>query len=261
MSSKKQTSPLEFIKDFITGGTSASISKTIASPIEVIKMRIQNQDEMVKQGSLDKRYTGIADCAKRIVTEEGPKALWKGNWTNVLRYFPTQALNFAFKDTFKRMFNKNKDKDGYLVWFAANMASGGLAGSVSLAFVYSLDFARTKLTNDLKSAKKGGEKQYKGLIDVYTKTIHTDGVAGLYRGFVISCVGIVIYRGLYFGLYDTIKPLLPASIKNDFRVNFAIGWSVTVLAGLASYPIDTIRRRMMMTSGQAVKYSGSIDCA
>ena len=89
MSSKKQTSPLEFIKDFITGGTSASISKTIASPIEVIKMRIQNQDEMVKQGSLDKRYNGIADCAKRIVSEEGPKALWKGNWTNVLRYFPT----------------------------------------------------------------------------------------------------------------------------------------------------------------------------
>jgi len=89
MSSKKQTSPFEFLKDFLTGGTSASISKTIASPIEVIKMRIQNQDEMVKQGSLDKRYTGIADCAKRIVSEEGPKALWKGNWTNVLRYFPT----------------------------------------------------------------------------------------------------------------------------------------------------------------------------
>ena len=33
------------------------------------------------------------------------------------------------------------------------------------------------------------------------------------------------------------------------------------MAGLASYPIDTIRRRMMMTSGEAVKYSGSIDCA
>lgn len=35
---------------------------------------------------------------------------------------------------------------------------------------------------------------------------------------------------------------------------------MTVSAGLASYPIDTIRRRMMMTSGEAVKYKGSIDC-
>ncbi|EAR94678.1 ADP/ATP transporter on adenylate translocase (macronuclear) [Tetrahymena thermophila SB210] len=259
MSQKKQTTPLDFIKDFLTGGVSASISKTIASPIEVIKMRVQNQDEMIKQGALDKRYNGIVDCSKRILNEEGAKAFWKGNWTNVLRYFPTQALNFAFKDTFKRMFNKKKE-DGYAIWFAANMASGGLAGSVSLAFVYSLDYARTKLTNDLKSSKKGGQKQYSGLVDVYKKTLATDGVAGLYRGFVISCVGIVIYRGLYFGLYDTVKPLLPSNIKNNFYVNFGVGWTVTVLAGLASYPIDTIRRRMMMTSGQAVKYNGSIDC-
>jgi solute carrier family 25 (adenine nucleotide translocator) protein 4/5/6/31 len=96
---------------------------------------------------------------------------------------------------------------------------------------------------------------------VYQKTIKADGVAGLYRGFVISCVGIIIYRGLYFGCYDTFKALLPDSIINNFLVNFGLGWGVTVSAGLASYPIDTIRRRMMMTSGEKVKYSGSIDCA
>ena len=128
-------------------------------------------------------------------------------------------------------------------------------------FVYSLDYARTRLSNDLKSAKKGGQKQFTGLIDVYKKTIATDGLAGLYRGFVISCVGIIIYRGLYFGTYDSIKPLLPADLKNNLMANFLLGWGVTVGAGLASYPIDTIRRRMMMTSGEAEKYNGSIDCA
>jgi len=44
-------------------------------------------------------------------------------------------------------------------------------------------------------------------------------------------------------------------------LSFALGYTVTVSSGLLSYPIDTIRRRMMMTSGQAVKYKGSIDCA
>ena len=44
-------------------------------------------------------------------------------------------------------------------------------------------------------------------------------------------------------------------------ISFLLGWGVTVGAGLASYPIDTIRRRMMMTSGEGEKYSGSIDCA
>jgi solute carrier family 25 (mitochondrial adenine nucleotide translocator), member 4/5/6/31 len=62
---------------------------------------------------------------------------------NVLRYFPTQALNFAFKDYFKRLFGYKKDKDGYWVWFAGNLASGGAAGASSLLFVYSLDYART----------------------------------------------------------------------------------------------------------------------
>ena len=82
-------------------------------------------------------------------------SLWKGNAANVLRYFPTQALNFAFKDSIKKAIGRNK-KDGYLLWFLANMASGGIAGSLSLMFVYSLDYCRTRLANDNKSAKKGG---------------------------------------------------------------------------------------------------------
>ena len=231
------------------GGVSAAVSKTFASPIEVIKLRLQNVEAMIKAGTLDKPYTGIGDCASRIVNDEGVKALWKGNGTNVIRYFPTQALNFSLKDYFKRLFGRNKERDGYFVWFLGNLASGGAAGSVSLLFVYSLDYARTRLSNDLKSSKKGGQKQFNGLIDVYKKTIATDGLAGLYRGFVISCVGIVIYRGLYFGTYDSIKPLLPGDLKDNIGANFLLGWGVTVGAGLASYPIDTIRRRMMLTSG------------
>lgn len=94
---------------------------------------------------------------------------------------------------------------------------------------------------------------------MYKKTLATDGVVGLYRGFVISCVGIVIYRGLYFGMYDSVKPLLPGNLKDSFLATFLLGWGITIGAGLASYPIDTIRRRMMMTSGQAEKYSSSLN--
>ena len=201
-----------FLLDFLMGGVSAAVSKTCASPIEVIKLRLQNVEAMLKAGTIEKPYAGIGDCASTIVKTEGVKALWKGNGTNVLRYFPTQALNFSLKDYFKRLLGKDKNKDGYFVWFLGNLASGGAAGSVSLLFVYSLDYARTRLSNDLKSSKKGGEKQYSGLIDVYKQTLKTDGIAGLYRGFVISCVGIVIYRGLYFGIYDSIKPNLPKDL-------------------------------------------------
>lgn len=254
----------DFLIDFFLGGIAAAVSKTAAAPIERVKLLLQNQDEMLKSGRLQQKYGGITECFTRTVSAEGFWSLWRGNLANVIRYFPTQALNFAFKDYFKRMFSFKLDRDGYWLWFAGNVMSGGAAGACSLAFVYSLDYARTRLANDAKAAKKGvvGERQFNGLLDVYRKTLASDGIVGLYRGFVISAVGIVIYRGLYFGLYDSIKPVvLKGELKNSFWASFALGWVVTTTAGLASYPIDTIRRRMMMTSGEAVKYNSSLHAA
>lgn len=117
--------------------------------------------------------------------------------------------------------------------------------------MYSLDYARTRLANDAKNAKTGGDRQFNGLVDVYKKTLASDGILGLYRGFGPSVLGIVVYRGLYFGMYDSIKPvLLVGSLEGNFLASFLLGWTVTTGAGIASYPLDTIRRRMMMTSGE-----------
>lgn len=249
---------LGFAENFALSGVAAVVSKTAAAPIERVKLLVQNQDEMIKQGKLDTPYKGVIDCTKRTFQTEGFIPFWRGNLANCIRYFPTQALNFAFKDKIKAMFKQNKN-DSYVVNFSKNIASGGIAGAMSLCFVYSLDFARTKLANDTKSSKKGGAREYNGLVDVYKKTLASDGIQGLYRGFVISCVGIIVYRGCYFGFYDSLKPILLGD-DAGLLASFALGYIVTVTSGLISYPVDTIRRRMMMTSGQAVKYKGSIDC-
>ncbi|KAG0163935.1 ADP/ATP carrier protein aac3 [Apophysomyces sp. BC1015] len=213
----------------ILGGISVTVSKTAAAPIERVKLLIQSQDEMIKQGRLTSPYRGVFDCFSRTIKNEGKLSLWRGNTVNVLRYFPNQALNFAFNDIFKHM------------------------------FMYSLDFARNRLANDVKLvAKEGGKRQFKGFLDVYRKTLASDGIVGLYRGFNIYCTGIVVYRGLYFGLYDSLKPAMPEHLRKDFLTQFLFGWAVTTFAGLATYPIDTVRCRMMMTSGAAVKYKSSL---
>ena len=88
------------------------------------------------------------------------------------------------------------------------MASGVVADASSQRFVYSLDFAQTRLDNYAKVSKIGGEREFNGLIDVYKKKLKYDGVVGLYRGFNVSLTGIIVYRGLYFGLYDSLKPVV-----------------------------------------------------
>lgn len=108
------------------GGVSAAVSKTAAAPIERIKLLIQNQDEMLKAGRLSHKYNGIADCFRRTTADEGIVSLWRGNTANVIRYFPTQALNFAFRDTYKSMFSYKKERDGYAKWMMGNLASGGV---------------------------------------------------------------------------------------------------------------------------------------
>lgn len=259
--SGKTTDPLSFAKDFIAGGVSAAVSKTAVAPIERVKLLLQVQHAS-KQITADKQYKGIVDAFIRIPKEQGMVAFWRGNLANVIRYFPTQALNFAFKDVYKQIFMSGVDKKTqFWRWFVANLASGGAAGATSLCFVYPLDFARTRLGADV--GKGMAEREFKGLGDCLVKTVKSDGIVGLYRGFGVSVQGIIIYRAAYFGLYDTARGMLPDPKKTPLLVNWMIAQVVTTVSGIVSYPFDTVRRRMMMQSGRAkseIMYKNTLDC-
>nr|CAM90524.1 ADP/ATP translocator [Trichostrongylus vitrinus] len=249
----------KFFIDLASGGTAAAISKTAVAPIERVKLLLQVQDAS-STIAVDKRYKGIIDVLVRIPKEQGFTALWRGNFANVLRYFPTQALNFAFKDSYKKVFLEGLDKKkDFWKFFAGNLASGGAAGATSLCFVYPLDFARTRLAADVG---KGAGREFKGLADCLVKTVKSDGPVGLYRGFFVSVQGIIIYRAAYFGLFDTAKMVLASEGKLNFFVAWAIAQVVTVGSGILSYPWDTVRRRMMMQSGRKdILYKNTLDCA
>merc|ERR1739838_942696 len=248
---------VSFAKDFIAGGVSAAISKTCVAPIDRLKLLLQVQHAS-KQITKDMQYKGMVDCFVRIPKEQGFLSFWRGNLANVIRYFPTQALNFAFKDKFKQIFLAGVDKrKNPGRFFAGNLASGGAAGATSLCFVYPLDFARTRLAADVG---KGDAREFTGLTNCLVKIFKTDGPKGLYQGFGVSIQGIIIYRAAFFGLYDTAKGLTG---KTNIFVSWAIAQCVTTVSGIISYPFDTVRRRLMMQSGRKggdIVYSGTIDC-
>ncbi|XVF11743.1 hypothetical protein REPUB_Repub08aG0054100 [Reevesia pubescens] len=249
----------KFSMDFVMAGMVAIMSKSTAAPIERVKLLLQNQGEMIKRGQIHQPYKGVGDCFKRVLREESLFSFWRGNQANVIRYFPTQAFNFAFKGYFKSFFGRSKEKDGYMMWFAGNVASGSAAGATTSLFLYHLDYARTRLGTDSKGCSINGQRQFKGLVDVYRKTLSSDGIVGLYRGFGASIVGITLYRGMYFGIYDTMKPIiLVGPLEGNFFASFFLGWSITTVSGVCAYPFDTVRRRMMLTSGHSMKYSSSM---
>merc|ERR1711939_892354 len=258
---KKEVSLQDFLIDFAAGGVSGAISKTITAPIERVELVIQTQDANPKiiSGEIP-RYTGIGNCFTRIASEQGIGAFWRGNGTNIIRYFPTQAFNLAFKDSIKSMFPKYNNKTDFWKFFGTQLAS---AGAASLTIVYPLDYARTRLASDVGS----GKKQFDGLLDCLKKTASgPGGFFSLYNGYGPSVAGIVAYRGAQFGLYDTIMAFNPYAKEFGMIAvvsKFVVAQIAVTASGLVAYPFDTVRRRLQMESERPMAdrmYKGTMDC-
>lgn len=255
----------DFIVDFLAGGVSGAISKTATAPIERVKLVIQTQDANPKiiSGEVP-RYTGMGDAFKRIASEQGVGAFWRGNATNIIRYFPTQAFNLAFKDNIKKTFPKYNQNTDFWKFFGTQLASGGAAGAASLTIVYPLDYARTRLASDVG----GGKAQFDGLADCLKKTASgPGGFLSLYNGYGPSVAGIIAYRGAQFGLNDTIMAFNPYAKEQGLVPvisKFIVAQIAVTASGLVAYPFDTVRRRLQMQSDKPVEeqlYKGTVDCA
>uniref|UniRef100_A0A2K5ZAW8 ADP/ATP translocase n=1 Tax=Mandrillus leucophaeus TaxID=9568 RepID=A0A2K5ZAW8_MANLE len=234
---------VSFTKDFLAGVVAAAISKMGVAPIKRVKLLLEVQHAS-KQITADMQYKGIIDCVVHIPKEQGVLSFWHRNLVN--------ALNLAFKDKYKQIFLGDVDKrTQFGSYFAGNLASGGAAGATSLCFVYPLDFARTCLAADA------------GLSDCLVKIYKTDGIKGLYQGFNKSVQGIVIYRAAYLSIYDTAKGMLPDPKNNHIVISWMIAQTVTAIAGVTSYPFDSVQCCMMMQSGckgTDIMYTGTLDC-
>lgn len=171
--------------------------------MERIKIILQVQSS---QAAGAVKYNGIIDAASKIAKNDGIAAFWRGNFTNCLRYFPTQAMNFAFKDKYQALFVKPREQVGFGRWFLGFLAAGGAAGATALTVSYPLEYCFTRLAADTGVTVNGvTTRQYSGIVDCIVKTVKSDGIRGIYRGYGPSVAGIIVYRAGYFGLYDSLK--------------------------------------------------------
>ncbi|THU51945.1 hypothetical protein C4D60_Mb06t36420 [Musa balbisiana] len=246
----------DFQRDVVAGAVMGGMVHTVVAPIERAKLLLQTQESNAALLGRGRRFRGMIDCIARTVREEGVLSLWRGNGTSVLRYYPSVALNFSLKDLYRTML-KRGEADQFMSIAASNFMAGAAAGCTTLVIIYPLDIAHTRLAADIG---RTDSRQFRGICHFLHTIYKKDGIQGIYRGLPASVHGMIVHRGLYFGGFDTAKDLLLPQDSALWK-RWVTAQAVTTMAGLASYPLDTVRRRMMMQSGlEEQMYHGTLDC-
>jgi len=240
-------------KWLIYGGISGALSRTLTAPLE--RLKILNQVQHMDTGG--PRYVGVLPALKKIWKEEGFRAYWKGNGTNVIRIVPSDATRFYSYDMFKKLLIKEGEPmTGYI-----RVLAGGLAGMASTLATYPLDMVRTRLSvQTIPTAdSKLLSTRYRGVFHCLFRICKEEGFLALYKGMGISMMGVAPYVAINFSTYETIKQFVGQ--QEQILSGLVIGGVAGTVAVTLTYPTDVLRRRMMMDGlgDNPRAYSGILD--
>ena len=206
--------------------TAACVSKTIVYPIDLIKTRKQ----VVRYpftASNGKTYSGTILGITQQLADEGFVNMARGLTASCFKWIGKQVMNAALKDTvkpfLKNVFIIEKDSS-YFKRLLYKGLLGGTMGGLYLTVFYGLDRYITVSALPPECVTE-------------PNTIYD-----LYSGFGLSVLGIMLYRGLYFGIYDIVKP----HKFTGFWGKFTSGFAVTTLTGLILYPLGKIALTQMV---------------
>ena len=219
--------------DFITGGLSAIVSRTLTAPLELFKM--QRQNSFIP-------FSTIRD----VIQKEGTSYLWKGNGTNCIRAFPQFAINYTiFEHCRQHIPTENKK--------IQNFTAGVVSGTTAIACIYPLETARSRLS--LQTC----HTHYSSLTDALRKMKFRE----MYGGLRMSLMGFGPYNAFSFMFYFHLVDILaPYSLEKNIEKLVAGGLS-GVGAVSITYPTDLIRRRLQLQGFDSTvpRYSGISHCA
>uniref|UniRef100_A0A1I7ZAU0 ADP/ATP translocase n=1 Tax=Steinernema glaseri TaxID=37863 RepID=A0A1I7ZAU0_9BILA len=254
----------QLAKGFCIGGAATVISKTSVAPVDRVKLILQLQDGQrilsVNRAAAATPYNGMVDCFRRVASEQGFLSLWRGNGAVIAKCLPSHALNIAFRDYYRNFFLKDvKPSQNLRRFIAGNIAAGGVGAATTLVLLYPLDLARTRLAVDTLA---DGSRRFNGINNCFGHICRQDGLTGLYRGFSAALQFAIVTRAIFFGIFDSVRNTMYDDPKQmQFAMSFLLSQACLIVSGITCYPLDTVRRRLMMQAGREVKlYKNTFDC-
>jgi len=241
--------PSIIAKSLLAGGVAGMCAKTAVAPLDRVKILLQAQNKHYKQ-------LGVAASLKKVVTNEGTLALFKGNTAQMVRVFPYGALQFTSFELFKTLLPSLGlgwlGKEAHTMKFVA----GSLAGLTAVSATFPLDTIRARLAFQVV-----GETKYQGIFHAGGSIMRTEGAVGLYRGLTPTLLGIIPYAGLSFYFFELLKTKLlqhfPWARSKTPSGEMTLVLSAKLLCGglagalsqTISYPLDVARRKMQLGVG------------
>ncbi|GAB4833254.1 hypothetical protein Ancab_031501 [Ancistrocladus abbreviatus] len=247
--------------DATAGAVSGAISRTVTSPLDVIKIRFQVQLEPTTSWALlhknlygPSKYTGMLQATKDIFREEGLQGFWRGNVPALLMTMPYTAIQFTVLHKIKTyMAGSSKREDHIHLSPYLSYISGAVAGCAATIGSYPFDLVKTIL------ASQGEPKVYPDMRSVFFGIFRTRGLRGLYAGLSPTLVGIVPNAGLQFGTNDTFKRWTMdwnrwKSSNGSTSADERLSSIQLILCGLAAgacakaicHPLDVVKKRFQI---------------
>lgn len=188
----------------IAGGVAGAASRTATAPLDRLKVVLQVQTTSAQ----------IMPAVRKIWSEGGVRAFFRGNGLNVLKVAPESAIRFYTYETFKTFIMNTKGEEKANISSLDRLLAGGLAGAVAQTAIYPMDLVKTRLQTYVC---EGGRVPNLGIMskDIF---VH-EGPRALYRGIIPSLLGIIPYAGIDLAAYEKLKEMSKKYILVDSGEN------------------------------------------
>ncbi|KAK8958540.1 Mitochondrial uncoupling protein 5 [Platanthera guangdongensis] len=168
---------LSLHKKIAAGLIAGAVGAVVGNPADVAMVRMQADGRLP---AADRRnYTGVGNAIAQMARREGVLSLWRGSALTVNRAMIVTASQLATYDQAKEtIIGNGLMRDGMPTHVAASFAAGLVASVASNP----VDVVKTRVMN--MKVEKGAPPPYAGAIDCVVKTVRTEGMTALYKGFV-----------------------------------------------------------------------------
>ncbi|KAK6179631.1 hypothetical protein SNE40_011945 [Patella caerulea] len=184
-------------KKICAGAISGAIGSSIATPTDLVKVRLQAQRNP-KPGETP-RYPTMRAAFKEILQKEGIRGLYVGIGPTVKRAAILTATQIpAYDHTKHTILNHELMEEGPKLHIVSSMVAG-LATAVTTSPV---DVVKTRIMNQHGT---GADKTYTSAFDCLFKTIRSEGPLGLYKGFIPNWLRLGPHTIVTFFIFEQLR--------------------------------------------------------